>query len=176
MRFFCCVDEGSVLSCPAQSVVWSFDEFIWINIEVLSVVVRQLITINNSKIQSYCYVNFEDASPCMAQMACNFELWGGGVIRELCAEDDSDVQALFPSSYLSRIVATCERELSSRSLWWWERWSIKSLDTDEDVVVVRPLKESNLPKFLKERWNPAVRRCRHFGSLPSDNLQPFIKW
>nr|KAI8726196.1 hypothetical protein BgiMline_034663 [Biomphalaria glabrata] len=178
---------GGFFSGLAQSGSWCcFDEFNRINIEVLSVIAQQLITIRNAKVAKLNRFMFEGREIKLVHTCAAFITMNPGYAGR--TELPDNLQALFrPISMMvpdygliaevilyserfesSRTLAKkmfqmyklCSEQLSQQDHYDFGMQAVKSVlvmtgslkrqnpDKPEDVVLIRALRDSNLPKFL----------------------------
>ncbi|XP_053147968.1 dynein axonemal heavy chain 6 isoform X2 [Hemicordylus capensis] len=124
---------GRFFSGLAQSGAWCcFDEFNRIDIEVLSVIAQQLITIRNAKAAKVILYSegFESSKTLARKMTQMYKLCS----EQLSQQDHYDFGMRAVKSVLV-MAGSLKRD---------------NPNLNEDVVLIRALRDSNLPKFLTD--------------------------
>ncbi|KAL7988579.1 hypothetical protein Chor_007498, partial [Crotalus horridus] len=151
---------GRFFSGLAQSGAWCcFDEFNRIDIEVLSVIAQQLITIRNAKAAKVTRFMFEGREIKLIMTCAAFITMNPGYAGR--TELPDNLKALFrPFSMMvpnyaliAEVILYSEGFESSKILA--RKMTQISLkrehpNLNEDVVLIRALRDSNLPKFLAD--------------------------
>ncbi|TSN95723.1 Dynein heavy chain 6, axonemal [Bagarius yarrelli] len=160
---------GTFFSGLAQSGAWCcFDEFNRINIEVLSVIAQQLITIRSAKAAKLSRFMFEGREIKLVMTCAAFITMNPGYAGR--TELPDNLKALFrpiammvPNyALIAEMYKLCSEQLSQQDHYDFGMRAVKSVlvmagslkrenpHLSEEVVLIRALRDSNLPKFLKD--------------------------
>ncbi|KAJ1569749.1 hypothetical protein HK405_000011 [Cladochytrium tenue] len=168
---------GKMFAGLAQSGAWCcFDEFNRIDIEVLSVIAQQLLTIKNAKDMKAIKFNFEGREIRLIETCAAFITMNPGYAGR--TELPDNLKALFrpiammiPEGFenakelagkVVNLYKLCSEQLSKQDHYDFGMRAVKSVlvmsgslkraspELAEELVLIRALRDSNLPKFLEE--------------------------